>query len=711
MESQSPLAHLWPNFAANLIGDPEGISVIFWVLMTLVFALASGFVLRHFLQYRARIKAVRSLLKDQTKETLAQNRRAILKRAGEISVGDVGPLWREFDESLVISADNSQLYNTLDAEHFFNGRTLARGLTASRLLAATPSFLVAIGVLGTFVGLTIGLVSLNVSSDEVETLKLGIDKMIQGASVAFLTSVWGVLYSLLLNLLEKVAERHALAEIGALQHEIDFLYPRIPAEQSLVHIADHTRESMTALQELHERIGDRLQETVQGMSEAMQQALSDTLNNIMKPAIDALVTQSSQQTTAVLDGLVGRFLESMGSAGRQQGELMEKAASSVNSAVANMAGQLSQLVQTIDEQQRFQRDRTEEQTARFDEQLERLSSQADERQKTLEQRFSQLMTGLGKEIETQMGAANRRDEEREASVRRLLAEAAGAQKQLLEDVTDTTRVQLQALADAGNQRHDALEKLFQRLMINLNGQLDGQMNAAEQRELSRQQRFEAQLEAVSGQQQELLSALTAGVQASQQQSLQIARQHEALMERLQQVSAAVSQSSQHLDNSSNQLGVLAVQVRQATESLGQRLEGVAAQVQSSAERNQEVASQVQAQVSALADLQRALIDTAQRSEETAKLARDGFTAMRQHQQEFLAGVRTEFTRLGEFLRREVEALEAQAQRWLEAYSTAVQDQVQDRMDKWNSVSQQYADQMLSIVNAISSIVDELEVRR
>ena len=48
-------------------------------------------------------------------------------------------LWREFDESLVFSSDQQKLFNTLDAEHFFNARTLASGLTASRLLAAAPS--------------------------------------------------------------------------------------------------------------------------------------------------------------------------------------------------------------------------------------------------------------------------------------------------------------------------------------------------------------------------------------------------------------------------------------------------------------------------------------------------------------------------------------------------------------------------------------------
>src|SRR5690606_41026188 len=82
-----------------------------------------------------------------------------------------GALWREFDESLVYSADKTRLSNTLDAEHFFNNYTLAYGLTSSRLLAAAPTFLTAIGVLGTFLGLKFGLKVLQIIAWDVEALK------------------------------------------------------------------------------------------------------------------------------------------------------------------------------------------------------------------------------------------------------------------------------------------------------------------------------------------------------------------------------------------------------------------------------------------------------------------------------------------------------------------------------------------------------------
>jgi len=201
------LQHLIPDFAHMFSANPNGISAWFWLVTALIFGFSLFFLMLHFRHFKARMRALRSLLDGQSKDTLATSRRETLHKAQELKASNVGMLWREFDESLVQSSDQQKLFNTLDAEHFFNARTLASGLTASRLLAAAPSFLVAVGVLGTFVGLTVGLEGLVGTSDEIEALKGGINKLISGAAVAFMTSVWGVAFSLLLNIIEKMFER------------------------------------------------------------------------------------------------------------------------------------------------------------------------------------------------------------------------------------------------------------------------------------------------------------------------------------------------------------------------------------------------------------------------------------------------------------------------------------------------------------------------
>lgn len=704
------LQHLIPDFAYMFSANPNGISAWFWSATALIFGLSLYFVFLHFCRFRARIRAMRSLLNGQSKETLAQTRRETLQRAQGLKASNVGMLWREFDESLVLSSDQKHLFNTLDAEHFFNARTLAPGLTASRLLAAAPSFLVAIGVLGTFVGLTVGLEGLVGTSDEIESLKGGINKLISGAAVAFMTSVWGVFFSLLLNFIEKMFERSALGQIQRLQHDIDFLYPRIPAEQSLVHIAEYGKESKEALQELHERIGDRLQETLQGMNEGLQQALTDSLNNIMGPAIQTLVNSTSQQSSQVMEKLVSNFMDGMTNAGRAQGQLMQQAAADVNAAVGGMTERLNQLFGALSEQQTQQLQIAGEQNRRFEEQLQRISSGAEERQAKLESRFSELVGNLTTQLDSQLGAASQRDAERQELFERLLGESRDSQSQLLGRFAEATQSQLQALAEAGNERHNNLEKVFSRLMMNLNTQLDTQMGASEQREQARQQRFQEQLEQVAGQQQELLGGLAGAVQATQQQSRLLAEQHQQLLGQLKQATEAAAASSKHMDSSANQLGLLSANVRSAAELLGQRLEQVTQRIEQAGGQSAELAGQLQQQATTLAQLQSTLLEGAQRFEQAASEARNGFGEMKSTQQEFLAGVKHEFTALGETLRAQVEAIEKQAEEWLRSYASEVRTQIDDRMNKWNEVSLSYADQMHRTAQAMGGILDELEAR-
>lgn len=682
------LKHLWPDFSQMLNGTTNGISVWFWSLIFFIFTLSLFFLLKHYLNFIHRVKAVRSLLDEQSREALAYSRREILQRAQKLDANNVGRLWQEFDESLVLSSDNKQLFNSIDAEHFFNAKTLASGLTASRLLAATPSFLVAIGVLGTFVGLTIGLEGLVGKTTEIETLKSGIDKLISGAAVAFMTSVWGVAFSLLLNLIEKLFERDALIRIQNLQNDIDFLYPRLPAEQSLVHIAEYSKESKEALQELHERIGNRLQESINGMGESMQNAITDALNNIMGPAIQTLINSASQQSNQVMENLVGNFMDGITSTGRMQGKQLEKVAADVNTAVSGMSERLEQLFTKLSTQQTSSLDAQDQQSRRFQVQLQQLAKSADERQGQLESRFGKMMGDLAQQHDQQQTA--------------LLEQ----QQKILGSLGTASQQQIDVMTSAVQQQQNSLQDAVCKLLDNVSQQ----GVQADYREQLRQEKVQQLLDDVTQQQQALLTALANSVQAGQEQSREMAEQHQQLLASLQQVADAAVQSSQHMDSSANQLGLLSTNVRTASELLGQRLEQVTQQIEQASSQNIALTDQLKQQAQMLARLQDGLLQGAARFEQAATEARNGFSEMKQTQQQFLTGVKSEFNALGETLRSQVEAIEKQAEQWLQKYASEVNTQVHERMAQWNQVSLEYATKMYHTAEAMSSVLDELEQR-
>lgn len=413
METLSLLRYLLPNFAALGQDDPQGLAALFWIGIMLILVLSLFFVVLHFLRFRKRWSQINQLLEGQQIGTLAANRRSTLQAALKMDNPQVGNIWREFDESLVLSSDGASLHNTLDADHFFNARTLAQGLTGSRLLAAAPSFLVALGVLGTFVGLTVGLVQLDINSDsDVNVLRNGINGLIQGAAVAFMTSVWGIGCSLLLNFVEKMFERSALNRITGLQHRIDFLYPRLPAEQSLVSIADSSRQAKEALQELHERIGDRLQESFTGFAGVLQTTLTDTLNGIMKPAIDSLVQHSSDQSTTALEQLVNKFMAGMGESGKAQAELLNSSAQGLQNVVNNIDTRLQDLTQLVQVMQSEQHKLTASHGELADKLLKDVLEGTRQNQGQLHEQFQHMLGALQQQFSQLQSEAHGHDETR-----------------------------------------------------------------------------------------------------------------------------------------------------------------------------------------------------------------------------------------------------------------------------------------------------------
>ena len=112
----------------------------------------------------------------------------------------------------------------------------------------------------------------------------------------------------------------------------------------------------------------------------------------------------------------------------------------------------------------------------------------------------------------------------------------------------------------------------------------------------------------------------------------------------------------------------------------------------------------------LEGLQQTVRESIEQYSNAAKLTNEGFGELKSHQQEWLRSIKTEFNDLSESMAKQVSQIEKQAESWLSSYSTQVNQQLEDRMEKWNDSSRAYADSMLRIVENMSSILDELESR-
>lgn len=401
------LGQLWPNFSALVDGSettPLMISAFIISALLLFFFSALVFVvLVCFINLKRIRKFIKTLVILKPADIPEKRRELLQLFVGESrKPGKTSHFWKEFDESLVLSRDGDRVYNTLDAAHFFNTHTLARGVTESRLLAAIPSFLIAIGVLGTFIGLTVGLTGLELGTDaDVAALRDGIQSMIQGAAVAFSTSVWGVLLSLLFNFSEKLAESLLRRKIAVLQDLVDYLFPRLTAESSLNEIAGSSLESKQALQTLHEKIGDQLQEKLDAAGAQFQASLVEGVQTVMREALDKMGSQANQQSTEVLETLLARFMERIGESGTQQRELLDVASQNMQTAVSELGRQVSDIVDQLGTQQaaaaaqaaQYQQE-NEQRHRDMQQQLTEQLENADQREKQRMERLQEQFAGF-----------------------------------------------------------------------------------------------------------------------------------------------------------------------------------------------------------------------------------------------------------------------------------------------------------------------------
>lgn len=354
-EEKFNLAGLLPDFGTlgRYPDTPEQLSALFVAVLIAVASLFFLVSLLALFNANRRTNWIRKLLNNETSKSVVMKRQDLREKASRVK-HKAGHLWKEFDETLVEArvGDEVHLHSIYDASHFFNGSTLARGITESRMLAAVPGFLTALGVIGTFVGLQLGLSELNIGNEAaVKDMKAGLAHVISGAKIAFMTSVWGVTLSVLFNFTEKSLESFAISRIHRLQVRIDKLFPRFSAEIQLQKIADDGSQARESLQGMAERIGEKMQESLLEATSGMQQGLEASLEKIMAPAINKLVNETTNGSQKALEKLVEGFLDRFGEQGETQRHAMDAASKGIGDALAAMNQTLEGFIRDLNQNQ------------------------------------------------------------------------------------------------------------------------------------------------------------------------------------------------------------------------------------------------------------------------------------------------------------------------------------------------------------------------
>lgn len=651
------LIKLWPDFSRILELDftsPDGLSAFFVAALFSMFVIF--FLLSAINYYRAsrHLNFYKGLLSKVTVDQLLDKRRELVNTA--LKNEKYGRLWREFDESLVHLPQKQRLCNTLDAEHFFNTHTISRGLTENRLIAAVPGFLTAVGVIGTFAGLQLGLGplgDLDPSNAKVDELTHGIFGMIGGASIAFMTSVWGVVTSVLFNFYEKCLERNIRGAIASFQNEVDYLFPRITAEQTLSNIEDFTRQSNDRLAELDEKIGHKMQEAMREASNVISDSVANSLNSILGPAIAQLVQNAHSGSEKALESLLERFLQGVGAAGDTQRVMMEQAAKDIATASVGMTNGLNQFA------------------SKFDGQVQTMMLKNAEV-------LNQVNGAVQQQLETQSNHEKARQEQLTNSI---------------EEFMGSMKLQLSSLAEQNSATLRAVQ-----------GELSGQIDAQQSRDIARQQQLNDQLSGFQIAQERVTKGIDNVLALQQRQNAELLAGLRSVVDRFEQLStshqtatSAMQNVSSELRASSNQLGLLSANLRTAIDAFAGQLESALDSAEHVTQQNAATSEIFRQVFTALQQAGERIHTTAGVLNDAAGKAENGFTAVDRH-----------FIFLAESLKTHLAEVQKQVATLLSDYSERVKDQTVARLNTWNEQTATYIGAMTNAVSTLNTVVDEID---
>lgn len=330
-------------------------------------------------------------------------------------------LCQQYDDTL--TEHNNKLYSNYDADTFFNGKTLSPNISHSKIFPLGAVLLTGTGVLGTFVGLQYGIGSLHLNGD-IAQMQDEIRVLAQSASTAFVTSVWGVFTSLLLNLAEKILSSSIQVRINGLQTQIDTIFPRFPVMDVFVDIQKDTRQSTNTMNGLAEQIGNKMQTSLDSFSQnilssmsanindaaslissSIGTTLSQTIEKSLAPSInkisDASVSLAEKQANSASDtmgALIGEFIGKIGQAGEDQKQSLHNVSQEIQQSLGTFNASMANFLVQLQEQQRNQTNEQDERNATLNAAMRVLAEEQESRSRHMEEQaqsvFSQQKESL-----------------------------------------------------------------------------------------------------------------------------------------------------------------------------------------------------------------------------------------------------------------------------------------------------------------------------
>lgn len=211
-------------------------------------------------------------------------------------------VWADFLQNAELRDAHGE---SCDVTHYINEDTVIYAAGGTRLAEITPGILTSLGILGTFMGLVMGLSGLNLNAADTSALLSAMEKLIGGMSTAFLTSIAGVIASIVFNLLNTHYTNKCQKAIDRFCEVFGLYAMPKPVSQD------------SAMLALAQEQSAYIHQSVEQMSQKMAQQIESSIMRAMLPvqrSMDNFILAATQAQVEGIDRVAQVFVQRMNSA-------------------------------------------------------------------------------------------------------------------------------------------------------------------------------------------------------------------------------------------------------------------------------------------------------------------------------------------------------------------------------------------------------------
>ena len=259
----------------------------------------------------------------------------------------LGLPWTEFVETLILPEPESDdpIRNTGEVSRYLNDATIIFPKISTGFYQAVPNLLTGMGILGTFFGLAagVGSASSGLASSNPGEITSSLQQLLGGASLAFWTSIVGIVCSILFVVVERIATRRlhiALDDwVGAIESRLERVTPEGVALQQL----EQARRATTQLERFNSELIFSLEKA---LDEKIAGRLSPQLEQLLE-AVEGLRADRSTDSGRMINDALDRFTAAMQDRAGSQFEEMASIVGDLNRTLQETVSGLARSQQDV----------------------------------------------------------------------------------------------------------------------------------------------------------------------------------------------------------------------------------------------------------------------------------------------------------------------------------------------------------------------------